>query len=472
MASPGLSRTRRIQRADEGGDRHESQAPDAPRDALAGLVRQALRSRNSVEDHLVSVCVPLDTADVLGWLRAQTLGPKLYWSGRDDDGEVAAVGVAHEISALEDSLSLLNESEPGSRYYGGMRFDSDRKAGEEWAAFGARRFVLPRFELRREGEEAALICNLVLPRDAAFSARIMRQVEDLQSPETPSGAELAKPLGRRDLPDVAGWRLNVEKALTAFESGTLEKVVLARRVDFSFDEDIDPLLLIEKLKDRTPGCFHFFFESEDGVAFLGASPERLYRREERSIRSEAVAGTRPRGASAADDEDLGEELLTSAKDLAEHAYVRVSIEEKLGALCERLEVDARPSEMKLAQGRHLVSRVRGTLRGAATDTDVLRALHPTPAVGGYSREDALREIRASEPFDRGWYAGPIGWIGPRSAEFAVGIRSGLVRGRELSLYSGAGIVSGSAPEEEWAEIEQKIGDFTRILGLEPAHARS
>jgi menaquinone-specific isochorismate synthase len=99
---------------------------------------------------------------------------------------------------------------------------------------------------------------------------------------------------------------------------------------------------------------------------------------------------------------------------------------------------------------------------------VLRALHPTPAVGGYPNGEALEEIRAFEPFDRGWYAGPIGWIGADAAEFAVGIRSGLVRGSRLALFSGAGIVEGSVPEDEWAEIEQKIGDFTGMFGFDPA----
>ena len=99
----------------------------------------------------------------------------------------------------------------------------------------------------------------------------------------------------------------------------------------------------------------------------------------------------------------------------------------------------------------------------------LPVLHPTPAVGGYPRGEALGEIRQLEPFDRGWYAGPVGWIGAEASEFAVGLRSGLVRGRTLALFSGAGIVAGSVPDEEWTEIEQKIGDFTRMFGLEPGH---
>ena len=236
--------------------------------------------------------------------------------------------------------------------------------------------------------------------------------------------------------------------------------------------DLDPTLVLEGLKAATPGCFHFYAEPEDGVAFLGASPERLFRRDGSSVVSEAVAGTRPRGVSSADDKGLGEDLLHSVKDRSEHSYVRTGIGEALAPLCEELDLEEGVSEMKLARGRHLKSRIRGVLREGVTDADLIGALHPTPAVCGYPRDEALQEIRALEPFDRGWYAGPIGWIGADASEFAVGLRSGLVRGRTLALFSGAGIVAGSVPHEEWAEIEQKIGDFTGMFGLEQGNAAS
>ena len=427
---------------------------------------------------MASVSVPAGDMSALQWLRSQEGHPRSYWSGRDDGCEAASVGVADVLSGdtigdldvLQERLALLSSGDTEARYYGGMRFDALRKADEDWAVFGGHRFVLPRIELRREGEEAVLACNLVLPRDVARADEIIGEIQALR----PVGAFedwLETPVERVDKPELADWGSNIETALAAFEEGSLEKVVLARRATFSFREDVDALSLVERLKAKTPGCFHFFFEPEPGVAFLGASPERLFRGEGRLVKSEAVAGTRPRGGSAKDDAAFGEELMQSRKDLAEQSYVRRGIEQDLGSLCERFEVDGRASEMKLARGRHLVSQVRGVLREGVAHTDVLRALHPTPAVGGYPKAAAVEWIGAAEPFDRGWYAGPVGWIGAESAEFAVGIRSGLARGRELSLFSGAGIVAGSVPEEEWAEIEQKIGDFTRVFGLEPAHAR-
>lgn len=426
-------------------------------------------------ERILRVEVPAGDLDPLRWLASQAIGPRSYWSGREDATDVATIGVADAVEGetpadapkLRERLALLSLG-ADARYYGGLRFDPAGEPGGEWGAFGVYRFVLPRFELRRRAGAATLACNLVLPRDSERAEELLDTIESLPLDELPGfDGSLPAPVSRSDRPNREGWRANIESALEAFAAGEMDKVVLARRAEFEFEEDLDAVELVLGLRDATPGCFHFLVEPEEGTAFVGASPERLFRREGRGILSEAVAGTRPRGVSAADDEDLREELLGSVKDQAEHSYVRISIGETLGPLCEELEIEDKASEMKLARGRHLVSRIRGTLRAGVTDTEVLEALHPTPAVGGYPKGEALRQIRECEPFDRGWYAGPVGWIGADAAEFAVGIRSGLLRGNTLALYSGAGIVAGSTPDGEWAEIEQKIGDFTRVFGLDP-----
>jgi menaquinone-specific isochorismate synthase len=432
-------------------------------------------------ERIVRLAVPVGRIDPFRWLSEQRVFPKVYWSGREDRDGVAAVGtadvreagVSEGVGSLSKLLAALPDSGgSGARYYGGGRFDPLGKADEEWAAFGAYRFVLPRFELHAEDTQTTLVCNLVLPRDTEDASKILREIEDLSFPKGAMGALLPTPVLREDSPDLQGWRENIEWALSAFAEGRLGKVVLARRAAFGFDGDLDPTLLLESLKAVTPGCFHFYAEPEDGTAFLGASPERLFRRDGRSLQSEAVAGTRPRGVSSADDEGLRDELLHSAKDRVEHTYVSKGIREALEPLCEELEIEDSVADMKLARGRHLRSKIRGKLRDGVTDAGLLEAMHPTPAVGGYPRDRAREEIRVLEPFDRGWYAGPVGWIGAEASEFAVGLRSGLVRGQTLALFSGAGIVAGSVPEEEWAEIEQKIGDFTGMFGLEQGHAAS
>ncbi|HEX8386295.1 MAG TPA: isochorismate synthase, partial [Rubricoccaceae bacterium] len=227
----------------------------------------------------------------------------------------------------------------------------------------------------------------------------------------------------------------------------------------------------------TPRCFHVLVAPDGGSAFVAATPERLFRLDGRRLQTEAVAGTRPRAAHDADDDRLLGELMASEKDGREHAFVRDAIVERLGPLADRVRVDGAPTAMTLALGRHLRTGIEADLAPTTSALDVLRALHPTPAVGGTPREAAREAIGHLEPFDRGLYAGAVGWIGRdaeggEAAEFAVGIRSALVRGRAVSLYSGAGIVAGSDPAAEWAEIEHKIGDFVRVLGTAPRPSRS
>lgn len=419
--------------------------------------------------------------DPLFWLRGQPSGPKSYWSGRSGGVEVAALGAAdlHEGYVSESPADLrkrlaplLSSGDPRVRYYGGLRFDPARACDSGWRVFGAYRFLLPRFELISRYGEATLACNLVLPRDVDRRDEILDEIEKSSFVYDSLDEGLPALKSRTDEPDFTRWKRNIGRVLADFDSGKLDKAVLARRTLLEFEEELDPALLARKLKGITPDCFHFYFEPVKGTAFLGASPERLFRREGNRIISEAVAGTRPRGTSEADDLGLREELLSSEKDRAEHEYVRASIREALTPLCGELEVEERAAEMKLTQRRHMVSGVRGILRDGISDAEILDTLHPTPAVGGYPKEEALQEIRDLEYFDRGWYAGAVGWIGANAAEFAVGIRSGLVSGRQLALFSGAGIVTGSTAEDEWAEIEQKIGDFTRILGLDPEDAAS
>ncbi len=123
-----------------------------------------------------------------------------------------------------------------------------------------------------------------------------------------------------------------------------------------------------------------------------------------------------------------------------------------------------PTILKLNHLQHLYNQLTGQLKEHIDDGDIINELHPTPAVGGFPREAALEQIGWLEPFDRGWYAAPVGWISEDAAEFVVAIRSGLVAGQQLHLYSGAGIVEGSSPSKEWEEIENKISNFIKTLG--------
>ena len=462
-------------------------AADEVRATLADRVQEAARSgsgHSRVER--VSVAVP-GSVRPIDWIRAQALSETTYWSGRDEVRTVAAVGAASVLSSSsapidyealgEDLGGRLNQAEPSVRYYGGLRFDAAQPSAPDrpdrrWASFGTYRFVLPRFELvATDDESLRLICNLVFPNDEGRGKALGTAIHELALPAPEERTPLPRPYHRQDVPDREDWLQMIRWALDAIAGDDLDKVVLARRVALALRDSMDPLLVLRHLEAATPGCYHFAVRPADGPAFVGASPERLFRREGRTVVSEAVAGTRPRGDTEEEDEALRAELLESPKERREHSFVEDAIRASLEDVCTSVRSPNGTGELALARGRHLHSRITGMLRADTTTTDLLATLHPTPAVGGVPTDNAVAAIRAQEPFDRGWYAGPVGWIGRDAAEFAVGLRAGLVEENQIALFSGAGIVEGSTPEREWEEIEQKIGDFAAIMGVvdsEPA----
>lgn len=414
-------------------------------------------------------------ASPMDWLAGADGDLRFYGSARERAApmEIAGIGVAEEhvwsqpvdyadvFATLEEHL---RRADPGLRYYGGFRFSQEAPMDRPWSAFGHCRFIVPRLECingpkgllvsmhYRDDERAGKELETWLHRLATLSF----EKQDWNDTFPPPGT-------RTDRPDFSGWERNVLAALDDFASGQLEKVVLARKADYSFEGRLDPVTLLHRLKGATPDCYHFCFMPDPALAFVGASPERLYRREGRHIETEAVAGTRMRGRTPARDTALGAELLSSDKDLREHTIVCDGIREVLEPLCVSIRMDEQPRLLKLARGQHLYTGVEGVLRDEVTDADLLRALHPTAALGGRPTSRALQRIREWEPFDRGWYAAPVGWVSRDAAEFAVAIRSALVRPDGLSLFSGAGIVAGSTPEDEWDEIELKIRDFIKVL---------
>ncbi len=415
--------------------------------------------------------VPVATVDVLAWLASQPSAPSATWHSRDSGETSAAWGAALVVDADRLGALALPDLPPDARLYGGARFAPSEPVAPEWAAFGRVRLTLPRIELRTDADGATLAVHLA-PGEAI--AEGFHALDALAPVADRRALLLPQPLARRDAPDRAGWADAIGWALAAFDDGRLDKVVLARRSAYRFGERLDALDLMRRLQAGTPRCFHAVVAPGDGSAFLSATPERLFRLHGREVATEAVAGTRPR-ASGVDDRRLRDELLGSDKEQREHAYVRDAIVGRLAPLTSRLDADAEASAMTLARGRHLYTGIRATLADGATALVVLRALHPTPAVGGTPRAAAEAAIARLEPFDRGLYAGPVGWIGrdadgEEAAEFAVGIRSGLVRGDTLSLYAGAGLVAGSDADAEWAEIEHKATDFARVFGLDAVAA--
>lgn len=442
--------------------------------ALAAKARDTI-GRASACDSGASVMraeVTVPGLDGLAWLRAQRNGPKFYWCDRSAGDEIAGLGAVDRIGCdIAESPSglfavmeeRLHKSDPACRYFGGMRFTREGIREPVWQRFGGAHFVLPRFEAINTGPGSVLACHW---RSSSEDAELMlKELAALSFSFENSRQVKLEATGRLDIPDASEWREDVAETLGLLSRGHLEKLVLARKSVFQFTRHLDPLACLEALSEKADRCYRFCFMPAPDLAFLGVSPERLYRREGRRVLTEAIAGTRVRGSEPLADERLARELMANEKEQREHAYVVRGVTETVAPLCSTLRPSCGVSILKLEECQHLMSVFEGELRDRVGDADLLGALQPTPAVGGYPTAVAIPELARIERFDRGWYAGPMGWMGKAGAEFTVAIRSGLIEGSQLSLFAGAGIVEGSIAEAEWQELDNKIRHFTRVLKL-------
>jgi menaquinone-specific isochorismate synthase len=414
----------------------------------------------------------VNDVDILNWLGAQKNETKIYFSGRDPgDDEVAGIGIADEIRLpveldyarlFEHINQRLSPQYPHLRYYGGLAF-APGHIDDDWQSFGAVRFIIPRFEILLENstKQAYFACNVVKGRDS-----LPKLLDELQQLDFDSKLEFlppGQPLSRVDSPNHDRWVENLDKAIADIKENKYMKTVLARKAELEFEKRPDSVALLSFLKHLPTRRYDFLFQFEECSAFVGSSPERLYKRKDRRLESEAVAGTRSRGREELDDNKLAKELMDSDKEQREHDFVIRTIEDDLVPLCTSLEVEQKKGLLKLREGQHLITHLNGVLKENVGDGQLIAALHPTPAVGGCPLEEALQSIAECEPFKRGWYAGIIGAVGHDHSDFAVALRSGRIHHNNLSLYSGVGIVEGSIPAGEWKEVEYKIVNFIDII---------
>lgn len=440
-------------------------ADDAPRSVARALVELAQRVEAALlppEREFARLEAPIEPTDLLQWLRGVPAGARRYFRDRGAKVEIAGVGCAVALAFGEhdrwSQVAPRGGAVRASGWFLALPFDASRPRDSAWMRFTAQPCVLPELELRRDGDAHALAVNLTEQSDRAALSERLRALAQPAGPCVVEPALVRQPDGTGE----TDWMRAVRAALDRIRSGALRKVVLARTRRYTASGRLDPVAVLSRLAGREARGFRFLVEAGEGHAFLGVTPERLVLRAGRMARSEAVAGTRPRGVDGVADRLLGESLLASSKDRREHELVVERVREALAACATSLRVDAEPRLLRLAYVQHLATRVQAELRAGVSDLELVRALHPTPAVAGAPVADAIEALRDLEPFDRGLYAGPVGVVSRDGAEIAVAIRSARIDGDELTAFAGAGIVEGSDPAEEWRETGHKLLAFERL----------
>ena len=452
---------------------------------LASGLRQAQQTGRPA---LVSVVLRAPQTDPLAFFDrgARLSSERVFWSSPSAECVIAGVDsawtlIAHGANRFAEASAawrdVCADAQIEDRYgavgtgpllMGGFSFDPLHPSTGLWEGFPDGLLTLPRYTLTTSGVMSLLTINTVLRPDsplaeATESALRVYELFDGE-PFRVSAAQAGQFRYAEDIPAADQWKSIVAEVERNLRGGELGKVVLARQYRVEGRGLFDPAQVIGRLRADYSDCFLFAVARGDRC-FLGASPERLVRLRHENVRATCLAGSIGRGATPELDRQLGEELLASAKDRAEHQFVVRAICDELVDVCGGRVSTGPLSLMKLRNIQHLFTPIVGRVSRGRSILDLVERLHPTPAMGGTPREPALEMIRRFEGLDRGWYASPVGWIDARGeGEFAVAIRSALLQGAAASLFAGCGIVAGSNPEREYAESCLKLRPMLSVLG--------
>ncbi len=368
--------------------------------------------------------------------------------------------IANAIAVGDDSLPFF-----GPHFFCGFSFFDQTTEGE---SFPPGTIFVPSWQVSVQKGVCVANANAWVQSDSDVSQIAKRiwnantkfKAFDYASVEVRSEESTRQEWAIEDVSEVGGktqFGESVTQALEDIDAGAFEKIVLAREQKLVANQAFHPLEILNVLRDRYPDCYSFSFANGKGQSFIGASPERLVKVSNGELATDALAGSARRGLSAREDASLGAGLLNSEKDRHEQKVVLDSICRRLEALGVQVHTDASPSLKCLSNVQHLYNEVRGQLTEGLSLLDLVEQLHPSPAVGGSPRKESCDRIPQYEPFSRGLYAGPIGWVNSDlEGEFIVAIRSALIDGDSAYLYAGVGIVKGSVPAIEVQETDLKF----------------
>ncbi|HKJ67862.1 MAG TPA: isochorismate synthase [bacterium] len=424
----------------------------------------------------VQVQIPVAPYDIMDYVsRLDRSNEKfLYWRHPEEDQEFLGVGVTEEFrfqgtdrfqhaGGVFDRLQQDTEVVTGTDtidipfvFFGGSFFPEI--TGSEWASFEPAILYMPEWMIAKKHGTTLLVLNLKLssmPDLNDIKEKALILLDSLSH-----AAEFGAPSMQKFQLSLNGekdtWMTMVQRSLQSIKEHHLEKVVIGSRIRVDLYGQPSLAELLQNLATDYPTCITFALRESGGQIFFGSTPEWLVRTHDTIVHCDALAGSTTRSEDPGEDRALGEALLHDPKNRAEHQYVVEYIRQILQPVATEISVGDTPQLQKLRNVQHIYTPITARTRQGISPFELLAKVHPTPAVGGIPSPDALRFIRDLEDYDRGYFAGPIGWLSTvNTMNMVVGLRSGLLRNDSLLLYAGAGIVRDSIPEEEYKELQLK-----------------
>ncbi len=401
----------------------------------------------------------------------------------------------NELALAERSLrknthvidKRINSTHPLPLLVGGAAFHQFN-IDPAWNEFGSSQFILPHLIIGKDVSGSGYL-RITEPKNQGddwvhrlqqnetssddFYSMIRERLDDLlmeyteyvvETPTDVSRFVHSKPLGQRIKESATQqkelWLSRFGHVIDSIHRSSLKKVVVARQASVDGVSKQERIHLQRSLQERYQNCIHFTVEPSIDSGFFGATPERLLRLEGETLHIDALAGSRSRGKTQDEDKALASELLQSEKDAEEHDIVKRQILEVLDPYSKQFRYPSSPFLKTLPNVQHLHTPIEAELEHRPSVFELIEQLHPTPAVGGYPKREALEVIEQLEPQNRGWYAGIVGWVSEQGdADIAVSIRSASHMRNKLTLYAGCGLVEASIPEQEWDETYVKMTPF-------------
>jgi menaquinone-specific isochorismate synthase len=447
--------------------------------------------RKSIEDHqtkIASVFLEIESIDPLTVLEQWGDPNQLhfYFENRDRGWAIAAINsvVSFETSGahrfaevqqfIQKSLGQLIASNSIDLPWAIPRFFCSftffDQPLQSHPTFAPATVFLPQWQVIRWHDRAGVLANLLIQPQSNLEDLAESVWHQLQAISATQSSLLSFPYQISDLlkhwqiTDTAPFQAAVASALLEIQQQRFNKLVLAHAIDVTSRLPFQAERSLHNLRQRYPDCYVFSVGNGKGQSMIGASPERLLSVHNQRLVTDALAGSAPRGQTGAEDQQLAQQLLTSDKEQREHRLVVDFITQRLATLGLVPHYTAVPTLLQLSNIQHLHTPIHATFLPEQHPLEILAELHPTPAVAGMPRAIACQQIRKYEQFERSLYAAPLGWVDAQgNAEFIVGIRSALLKGNHARLYAGAGIVAGSDPLRELAEVRLKLQALLQAL---------
>ena len=357
-------------------------------------------------------------------------------------------------------------------FVGGMKFTIEH-SDDDWKDFNDSTWFIPEIMICKTGGKTFITYNYYVEQGLSktkLTEKFKNKLETLLNINEADKHSFPRIINSSGLSpkDRKKWKQIINLALDKIHDREVSKIVIARKVELILSEEINLTITLQTLRNDYPECCLFAYHKGNST-FFGITPELLARVSVNKIEADAIAGSNNRSTSAAEDSKLEADLLNSKKDLDEHQYVLNHFTSAFKKFSENITFNAKPSVKKLKNIRHLLTKITADLKDDASLMNILKELHPTPAVCGYPKDAALNLIKKIENQKRGLYSGIVGWFNLNvNGEFAVSIRSAISRGNKLIAYAGSGIVEGSTPDAEFEETEMKLKPILSLFSERPA----